>query len=487
MTLQEALADKELIARAQALTKPSGYALHRLGMKLHPKQQAVLEDLFSRQGTRVVNRCSNEVGKTRRVLTAAILYAIEMLDAVAVSTASVGRQIEEQLIPSLKAYAHLFDPKQWEFQARAIKRYDAKNKTWTDAYTAVSAKDEHHFQGYHKDENRPLFIAIDECQGVSKEICDAAEDRCNPTYFLAGGSPGDPAGAFYEMETSKAKHYTHHKLTRMECLKENGWWLDKVDIQRLIDKHGETNPFVQSTVFGNFSEMVEGALVSLGEYDRCLENPPAFIRGDVHGFCDFAAGRDKNVYAQRAGNRVELKRKWVERDTMSAVGQFLGLFIEGRNQIGLKPEEISGDADGLGLPMIHRLREMDWPINEFHGGAEERFGNGYRNKISEAWGEGAKKIKACAVILPVDPDLKAQIIGRKCRPNSSGQLEVERKEDYKKRAGESPDEGDSFMCCLMPPPKLNSTSLMQTTRDYALQVDWSGGQNEDSNERRYFQ
>lgn len=472
MTVADALKDKAILARGARLGTPDGYALERLGMKLHPKQAAVLRDTF-KKSSRVVNRCANEVGKTRRVLCAAILYAVEMLDAVCVSTSGTYRQISEQLIPALNSFAHLYDPAKFKFQATGIKRFDEKNKLWVDAYTGVSTKDEHFFQGYHKDEGRPLFIAIDETQGVKAEICNAAEDRCNPTYFLATGSPGDPQGSFYEMETSRAKFYTHHKLTRMECLREDGWWLDRADIQRLIDKHGEDNPFVQSTVYGNFSESVQDAIMTLGEYDRMMENQPVFNshNGQQHAFCDFAAGRDKNVFAHRLGNRVKLKHKWVERDTMAAVGRFIGLFSDQRRETGLRPEEISGDADGLGLPMVHRIWELDWRINEFHGGQEERFGQGYRNKISEVWGEGVKKLRACDVIWPDDPDLKAQIIGRKARMNSSGQLEVERKEDYKKRVGSSPDEADTCLGCLMPAPQAQPVPLIHMTSNRETQYD----------------
>lgn len=473
-----------LIAR---LSKPDTYAEERLGMRLHPKQKAVLRAIFNGEGSRVVSRNANETGKTRRVLCAAILYAIEIRGAVVVSTAGTFRQVEGQLLPALNSYAHLFDPQKWQFQKTGIKRYDQKNRCWLDAYSGISTDNEHYFQGYHKDENRPLFIAIDECQGVSAPICRAAEDRCNPTWFLATGSPGDPQGAFYEMETQNANHYTHFKMSRMECLKEDGWWLDKADIERLIAKHGEGNPFIQSTVFGEFSQIVEDALITLGEYDYCLAHPPAWVIHNKHGFCDFAAGRDKNVFALRLGNKVLIVQKWVERNTMTAVGQFLGLFVAARKEWQLTCEEVSGDADGLGLPMIHRLWEMDWHINKFHGGTEERFGAGYRNKIAEAWGEGIKRIKACEVILPDDMDLKAQILGRKGKPNSSGQLEIEKKEDYKKRCGESPDEADAFFGCLMPAPQLQSTDLVKMTKqDNAGQTDWSGRNNDGDGQRRYF-
>ena len=70
MDPQQALSDKALQDKARRLATPDGYAELRLGMKLHPKQAAVLRDIFSRDGSRVVNRCANEVGKTRRVLCA---------------------------------------------------------------------------------------------------------------------------------------------------------------------------------------------------------------------------------------------------------------------------------------------------------------------------------------------------------------------------------------------------------------------------------
>lgn len=451
---------------SDAIMTPDGYARVRLGMKLHPKQAAVLRDLFKPK-SRVVSRNANETGKTRRVLTAAILYAIEILGARVVSTAAVGRQLTEQLVPSLKGYAHLYDPKLWQFQDGGIKRYDSKNRTWIDAYTCVAAKDEDYFQGYHRDDNQPLFIAVDESQGALDTILNAAEHRCNPDYFLMTGSPGDPQGGFYDAETSKAKYYTHHKMSRFECLKEDGWWLDRADIDRMIEMHGEGNPFIQSTVYGEFSQTVEGALISLREYDRCVDSPPVWSRGDRHAFCDFAAGRDKNVLAVRVGNKVWIERKWVERDTMSAIGQFISMFVKLKKEWGFQDYEISGDADGLGLPMLQRIREVGWNINEFHGGSSPRFNDGYRNAVGECWGEGIQKIKNCAVVLPTDLDLKAQCFGRKAKHNSSGKLELESKEDMKKRGLSSPDEADACLCALMPAPQLNSTSLVELTSEYS--------------------
>jgi hypothetical protein len=471
----EVLRDKELMARAKRMTTPDGYAEVRLGMGLHPTQAAVLRALFPRTGkSRVVFRCANEVGKTRRVATAAVLYAVEILGAKVVSTAGVFRQVATQLVPSLKSYSHLFPDDKWEFLDRAIKRYYPAKKVWDDVYTGFSAKDDNYFQGYHKDEGMPLLIIIDESQGVRDEIFKSAEDRCNPTYYLACGSPADPSGMFYEMETSLASHYEHFRLTRPECTIDKGWWIDPQDLQRIIEKYGRENPFVRSTVFGEFSNIVEDALLSLGELEACLNDPPQQKPGDKHAFCDFAAGRAKNVFAYRIGNKVVLRKKWMDRNTMSACGEFIGLFEEARREHGFTPEEISGDADGLGLPMLDRLAELGWKINRFHGGSAPRFEDRYKNAIGEAWGEGAGKIIRNEIILPNDPEFKAQILSRKAKRNSSGKFELESKEDMVARGLASPDEADGVLGCMMPAPQVKPQRFANAQEPFESRQDPRG-------------
>src|SRR5271169_1579167 len=102
--------------RAQAVARlalPDTYATDRLGVKLHPKQAAVLRNLFAKRGSHVSLRCANEVGKTSHVGAAAILYALEILNCQAISTAGVWMQVAEQLIPALKRFSHLFPD--WRF------------------------------------------------------------------------------------------------------------------------------------------------------------------------------------------------------------------------------------------------------------------------------------------------------------------------------------------------------------------------------------
>ena len=213
--------DAQLIAN---LSRPDLYAEHRLGMKLHPKQAAVLRDLFKPQ-SRVSFRCGNEVGKTSVVATAAILYGIEIMNCQVVSTSGSWRQITEQLIPNLKRQSHLFPG--WEFNSDAI------NVGGINRYVGLSTTSEATFQGYHSATEKdpepahkfigwtgtraiPLLMIVDEAAAVPRTIFNAAEERCNPEFLLVMGSPLDPTGTFYDMETKSAKFYTHHKLSQID-------------------------------------------------------------------------------------------------------------------------------------------------------------------------------------------------------------------------------------------------------------------------------
>ena len=473
---------------AALMATPSGYAESRLGFALQPKQARVLDDLFSKRKQRVAFLCGNEVGKTSRVAVAAILYALEMRRARVQMTSGSDRQLSQQLVPNLKRLSHLFTSQGWEFLDRAIK-VDGINQ-----FIAYAARDEGTFQGFHEEseggERIGQLIIVDEAAAVRDEIIGAAEDRCNPTWLLIMGSPLDPSGKFYSMTRELSQYYACHRLSKLDCTTDKSWpggkgWLDPEDIARTIAKNcgippelalkivktGEHGGVIKdqltlSSVFAEFSSHVENSLLTLGEYQKCQENPPTFEPiGDRHIFCDFAGGRAKNVCAVRVGNRVFVAKKWVEPNEMAAVGEFVLLFKQLQNEYGFRGEEISGDGDGLGGPMVRRIQELGWPINDFHGGSAPRFSDRYADSWTEAWCEGAGRIKQCNLILPPDQEFRGQALGRKTKLISSGKLKLETKEEMRKRGLQSPDEADAIFGCMMPAPLAKSVQFVGQKRN----------------------
>lgn len=455
------MTDAEILANARITATPDGYATRQLGMKLHPKQSAVLRSLFPGKGkSRVSWRCANEIGKTSHVAAAAILYALDILNAQVISTAGVWMQVESQLIPSLKKHQHHFPS--WRFLDSSI------NIRGVDRYVGFSTKNEGFAQGFHRREGMPLLAIIDEAAAVADVIYNGVEDRCNPDYLLIMGSPLDPQGMFYRIETELSKFYTHHHMSQLDCLVKDGWWIDQETIDRKIAKwRGKDNPFIQSNVFGEFAKRVQNALLSLGEFEACRANAPEWHMGhnDRHAFIDFAAGRDKNVFAMRVGNKVWIEKKWTERDTMATVGECLAIARKLKRDYGLKDEEIEADADGLGIGLIHRLREVGLNVVEFHGNAQAKYqAEHYSNSISETWHEGVGKIVRMDMILPNDEEFRGQVLTRQSKRNSSGKFQLESKEDMRARGLDSPDEADAVLRAMMPSVHHESTNLTGQTR-----------------------
>ena len=97
-----------------------------------------------------------------------------------------------------------------------------------------------------------------------------AIDRCNPTYLLIIGSPLGPEGVFYSIECDPRMHssFVHFKLTKFDCLQENGWWLNRKDIDDLVNRWGKEHPLILSSVYAEFATNIEGGIISLSDIER---------------------------------------------------------------------------------------------------------------------------------------------------------------------------------------------------------------------------
>ena len=308
-------------------------------------------------------------------------------------------------------------------------------------------------QGFHKTESRPLVAIIDEAGLVEPGIFADMEDRCSPDFFLVSGAPMEASGQFYDIETKLAKHYTHHHISQMDCLKADGYWIDPADIERKIAKYGREHPFIQSCVFGEFSAKIENGLLSLKEFNSCLANPPEYHPGldNRHLFVDVGVN---NIAALRQGNKVLIERRWVTTGA-NEIDQITGPIIRMasvlKQSIGLRVEEISIDGSGgYGKNVCDELQRMGWHVNRFYGQSKEVGDMDYLNRISEAWIGGCAAIKSCDIIIPDDDNFRAQCLSRKQRVGAGGKLQVEPKDEYMKRGFESPHEGDAIFGAMLP-------------------------------------
>ena len=427
---------------------PDGYAKFRLGLNLHPTHIKVLNALFDKKNspTKVSFRAANNVGKTSSVSLVAILYSIEILGADVIYTSSSSNQVNNQMIPRLKDISHMF-PKNWEFQDRAIK-INGISKLVAFATRDGIAR----FQGFHGTPEKPLVIIIDEAATVEEDIYIAA-GKCFPTYQLVMGSPVGPSGVFYNIETKPemANQYKHFKLTQHECLDTDGYWIKIKDINDYIDQWQSYGWVVPSTIYAEFSSTIENGLISLEELTKCYNYPPVEMGADMHVGIDVSAGGgDFNVISIRIGNKIDIIDVWREPEIMKSCDRIATHLNNLRDKYNINQNQVSLDADGIGIGFISRLKDLRWNVNEYHGGKTPDSPE-FASNIAQIWLQGTQKIKKCSVILPDNEEFKLQLLSRKTMKNMKGKLQLESKADMKSRGVHSPDIADSIFIAMSNP------------------------------------
>ena len=105
------------------------------------------------------------------------------------------------------------------------------------------------------------------------------------------------------------------------------------------------------------------------------------------------------------------------------------------------------DAGGMGQGIMHRFYEASKNIVEFHSQGRP-FSPDFDNRITEAWFNFARLVKARNCSLPKDNLLAAQLATRRYYTTRKGKLIIESKNDYIKRGYNSPDRADGCVLCF---------------------------------------
>jgi hypothetical protein len=112
-------------------------------------------------------------------------------------------------------------------------------------------------------------------------------------------------------------------------------------------------------------------------------------------------------------------------------------------------ESFAVDEIGVGGGVVDRLRELGKhviPVNA----SEREPGAGYYNRRAEIYSRGADMFRDGLVqLMPTDQEAIEELVWAKYKTvKSSGQFQVEAKEDIKKRYGRSPDHADALLIGL---------------------------------------
>jgi phage terminase large subunit len=396
-------------------------------------------------------RAPNGCGKTQRITAlSAIRWLQRFPRGKVIITSFDSRQVSDQLWPAIQAQLTKF-PRWGVSNAEKVIATPTGGRL-----RAFTTDDPGRAEGFHADADCPLLIIVDEAKSVPPDIIQAI-DRCSYNVLVYISSPGLMQGPFYQAFTSDRGSFVTFAVGLSDCPH-----ISKEKIDDISSSYGEDDPFTRSTLFGEFMQ-TDDSVQHVFELSDIEINRSASI-GLTPGLettaIDFAGGRDRNVVLKRTGNHVQVGniKAWREKNTNAAVGRILGFL----NAMKCKASHTWADADGIGLTLVNDLNAAGWKVNRFYGNSASPHPR-YKNLISYAWHETARRVKKFEIAVPDNQELIADLSSRRLKRDNQGKLWLEDKEEMRERGVNSPDLGDAFCMAFSLLPATSHSWISKST------------------------
>ncbi len=362
-------------------------------------------------------------------------------DTRIVVTANTATQLDTKTVPEVSKWLHMaINAHWWDIKATSIAvREQSHARMWRADFIPWSENNTEAFAGLHNKGKR-IVVIFDEASAIADRIWEVTEGALTDTdteiIWLAFGNPTLNTGRFREC-FGRLKH--RWQQVQVDSRKVSG--TNKDQIAQWIADYGEDSDFVRVRVKGEFpragsTQLIPGDVVAAcRRYEaEGFDTMPKILSCDVARF-----GDDQTVIALRQGRKFRI----IDKYRGLSLTQTAERLIE---HIDIAhPDATVVDGDGMGAGVIDHLEYRGYTdrIFEFHGGETPDDPARYFNKRAEVWGTMADSLRA-GLDIPDDPELETDLCGPQYGYNSKQQIQLERKEDMKKRGLASPDLGDAL-------------------------------------------
>ncbi|XER15473.1 hypothetical protein SATMO3_57670 [Sporomusa aerivorans] len=315
-------------------------------------------------------------------------------------------------------------------------------------------------QGFHADH---VLYVIDEASGVTDKIFEPVLGALSTegARLLACGNPTQLAGWFYDSHNDKREMYSTFHIDG-----RNSPRVTQKYIKMIIDMFGEDSDVFRVRVAGQFPKAMPDSFIPLDWVERNSVKVPVIIvprRIDI-GVDVARFGDDQSVLCPVFDRKVQQQPEiYNHNDTMELAGRTIQMLDRYTGKYGHIPMSVRVDCDGLGVGTYDRVSEVvkqkrmvHVKVYEGHfGGAGGKLSKEdpvrYANSTGLMWGAIREMLRQNQLTLWYNNAQISQLTNRKYRVNSDGEIELERKEDMKKRGLKSPDIGDGLALALWEP------------------------------------
>jgi hypothetical protein len=482
LTERAALTAEHPQQRSKYHDDPVGFARDCIdwrGGGLTPYQQDIVAAVPREK--RVAVRGPHGLGKTTMnavlVLWFALTRDIAGVDWKVATTAGAWRQLERYLWPEIRKWA-----KRINWDALGIDPLSERTELLTlniklthGAAFAVASDEPALIEGVHAD---AVLYIYDEAKAIVPGTFDAAEgafsgaggEAAIEAFAVAMSTPGEPNGRFYDIHARKPgleDWWTRH--VTVEEAKAAGRISEQWQEQRK-KQWGADSAVYFNRVLGEFHTSDKDGVIPLewieaanerwnawAEAGRVLPDGPLTLGVDVA-----REGGDQTVLASRFGHVVTGLDRYSRQPTTATTGVVAGKLRAHPGMTAIV------DVIGVGGGVVDQLREQKLPVSAFNASescdAKDRSGElGFINTRSAAWWHLRELLDpayGATLALPPDDALTGDLTAPRWKITSAGKIQIEGKDDIRKRIGRSPDDGDSVMQAVWEEPGSAASAFM---------------------------
>lgn len=398
------------------------------------KQQEEALNAFSVPGAHVSIRSGHGTGKSTIFAWVALWALVCFWDVKIPATAPTAHQLEDILFPEIEKWrARMLEPWRSAIQVKSDKVVMDGTPGFVAARTGRKENPEA-LQGFHADN---LIFLIDEASGIPEQIFEVARGALSTegARILMAANPTRLTGYFYNSHHKNRDLWTRFQFSCLDSPR-----VSPAYAKEIAEEYGEDSDMYRVRVLGEFphaSEMqfMPGDVVeaAMGRHlrEEMFDFAPVVIGVDVAMF-----GGDRSVVFLRQGlmSKMLYQKRGIKPEELAArVAMFEDEY---------RADAVIVDATGVGEAVMSSLRLMNRSPIAFYAG-EKGLLESCHNRRTEVWYKMRKWLCDGGAI-PDEADLRDDLVGPEYSTNSRGQLQLERKQDMKKRGLASPDLADAL-------------------------------------------
>lgn len=365
--------------------------------------------------------------------------------AMAVVTANTEQQMRTKTWPQVMKWFGLLICRHWFGITNTAISAIGHEKTWRADRVTWSENNTEAFAGLHNRRKRIVLI-FDEASSIADKVWEVAEgaltDEDTEIVWAVFGNPTQNTGRFRECFGSRKHRWITRQIDSRSVPGTN-----KAQLEKWVADYGDDSDFVRVRVKGEFPRAGTNQFIPSDIVDAAAKREATCNLSDalVLGVDVARHGDDRTVIYPRRGR---------DGRTYPPIKLRIPDLMQIAARVAEVARELGADAIfvdmGMGAGVVDRLAQLNVPgvIGVEFGGAPDRLAvpgearEKYANKRAEMWGNMRGWLKYGAI--PDDPELKADLIGPEYGFTGKDEIQLERKEDMKKRGLASPDDGDAL-------------------------------------------